>query len=326
MEPYHLAQDFEEPIDYKLSDAMTDCRHENQRQQDPYWIGVPNCRSRFTFRKQVRGRMSSDVHVSFDEVARRVVPTSKKDSSNQLLFFGCSYTWGEGVEDEETFANQVTSRLAIPVRAFNLSAMGWGPNHVLRLLQNRNEPRMKGIQPGSGVAIYTFIDDHIRRVFGNRETFRGPSHVNDPYYYLRDGRLVNGGSFESGRPLWSSILELLAHSELLSYFHIDLPLAGDQDFVLFAAIIREIRDTLKEKYGINTFIFSIFPGDNYYASRLLPLLQHEGVEVFDFSEVDIDGLMKGRNLLFGNYHPSPLSHRFYADLLVREMRKRSIQF
>jgi hypothetical protein len=94
-----------------------------------------------------------------------------------------------------------------------------------------------------------------------------------PFFDLDEhGDLRYNGTFAQGRPFLTSLYHLLNPSETLKYFHADWPKVGDQQIRLFAALILDIRDRLKERYGIKTLIFSVYPGERRYIDRLKPIL------------------------------------------------------
>jgi hypothetical protein len=54
-------------------------------------------------RLEVGGRLSFDVHYSTDRFGRRMTVVEAPERRRELaLFFGCSVTWGAGVEDDQT--------------------------------------------------------------------------------------------------------------------------------------------------------------------------------------------------------------------------------
>jgi hypothetical protein len=71
-----------------------------------------------------------------------------------LLFVGCSFTWGLGVKNEDTYAVQVGRMLGVP--SVNLAMGGYGSiQSLLRLRAN------VGLQPK--VVVYGFLETHLER-------------------------------------------------------------------------------------------------------------------------------------------------------------------
>ena len=125
-----------------------------------------------------------DVHYTIDPSGRRVtIPSASiAHSKKQILFFGCSFVFGIGINDDETLSSQVAAQ-TVQYEVFNYGVGGWGPNNLLRLLNSKSFgsdlPKKKGI------AIYEFIDHHMDRIFGSLNLFQlNPDWINSlPFYF-----------------------------------------------------------------------------------------------------------------------------------------------
>src|SRR5437879_10062020 len=80
-----------------------------------------------------------------------------------LLFFGCSMTFGLGVNDNETMPFYM-AQYASHYRPYNYGVSGYGPHYMLAQLQRGD--LTKDIHETHGIALYTFIDHHIDRPIG----------------------------------------------------------------------------------------------------------------------------------------------------------------
>ena len=88
-----------------------------------------------------------------DNYGRRKVvknPTAK----HFVAFFGCSFTFGNSIEDEETLPAQF-AKLDKTAAAYNYGAPGTGPNYLLSMLRNRD--LRNEIPEKNGIGIYTFL-------------------------------------------------------------------------------------------------------------------------------------------------------------------------
>jgi lysophospholipase L1-like esterase len=101
------------------------------------------------------GKPKLEYHIYTDQRGARVDRPGLVTSDHMdALFIGDSFTWGAGVEAQDTFADGVASRLGISV--LNLSFGGYGTLQALQLLQ-----RNRDLTPR--VIVYTVIADHMRR-------------------------------------------------------------------------------------------------------------------------------------------------------------------
>lgn len=126
-----------------------------------------------------------DVRYGFDAQGRRVTPTSDARPQAELLLFGCSYTFGHGLEDQETWAWKLGKLLGPKWQVSNYAFSGFGPQQMLTLLE---EGKVDISPAPKRVALFLTIYDHIYRNAGL--TLYQPG----VRYTLRDdGRLERDG-------------------------------------------------------------------------------------------------------------------------------------
>jgi hypothetical protein len=253
------------------------------------------------------------VPYSIDSYGRRITPV--EDSAprpNYVLFFGGSYAFGEGVNDDETTPYYV-SKVAPDYRAYNYGVGGYGPQHMLANLQRENITAE--IEESQGLLIYIFINEHVLRAIGSMGIHVQRGEVM-PYYYIdTDGKLKRNGDLVSGRPVLSVLYNVVGSSQILKFFHFDLPLEpGDRDFQTTARIIEEARNVYREKFHNDQFYVLIFPGLG--VPELLPYLDAAGVKYLDYSHLP---QMYDEDFWLGEGHPTAKAHRLVAEKLVQEL-------
>jgi hypothetical protein len=202
-------------------------------------------------------------------------PISQYDDK-AVFFFGDSFTFGEGVNDEDTLPQQFS--VASGIRVINFGVQGYGPHQMLRMLEI-NRPRI--VESNDPLAIvYTILpSEHMVRAAGRRFwDERGP------HYEVIDGALKYLGSF-GGFPLLVRILrQSYIYSALLDekirY------IITDNDRQRLLAILLRARDLSRSRYHAPFFVvlwgaYGDNPGDdtneNWVAQRLeeneVPTLQ-----------------------------------------------------
>lgn len=87
------------------------------------------------------------------------VPVVASGSKKPIVLFGCSQTWGENIGYEDTIGRKLSDLDKRTV--YNRAYTGWGIQHMI--FQLESEPLLDEI-PEPEYVIYTFIDDHIRRL------------------------------------------------------------------------------------------------------------------------------------------------------------------
>ena len=278
------------------------------------WLGyrpVPN--TQVIASRKAAEELLYRVHYSIDSVGRRVTPVDPLSPHPEyILFFGGSYTFGEGVNDDQTMPYYV-SALAPAYRAYNYGAGGYGPQQMLAKLQS--EDMTAEIEEPQGMLIYTFIGEHILRAIGSMRIHIQRGEVM-PYYYIDTaGNLIRQGDLASGRPGLSILYSILGKSQTLKLFNIDIPLKlSEEDFRATARIIEEARNVYREKFGSDRFYVLIYPG--FGAPELLPYLDAANITYLDYSDLpDI----YNEDFWLGEGHPTAKAHRIVAEKLVQDL-------
>lgn len=108
---------------------------------------------------------------------------SSQPDSAELVFLGCSITYGEGIHDKETFAyktGELCNRSSV-----NFGFSGFGTHQAYNIYLNKyaslNDHRQR-------VFVYSFIPDHILRA-----KCVYPWNINDPYFDWQSDSLVLKG-------------------------------------------------------------------------------------------------------------------------------------
>ncbi len=98
-----------------------------------------------------------------DPSGRRTTPNRKTIAPQaHALFLGCSFTFGQGVADDATLPAQFARYSNGYFQAYNDGVPGAGPSQAyLRLLQPET---FDEVRPREGIAIFSFIPDHLNRV------------------------------------------------------------------------------------------------------------------------------------------------------------------
>lgn len=94
-------------------------------------------------------------HVYTDARSARVNrPGEQTGATVDVMTLGCSFTWGAGIENEQTYAQRLGAALHAPVANFAMGSFG-SVQSFLMLLRNAD------LKPK--VVVYGFIPDHLRR-------------------------------------------------------------------------------------------------------------------------------------------------------------------
>ena len=101
--------------------------------------------------------------ITIDDMRKPII---KKNNTPSIILFGCSYTYGHMLNDNETFAAVLSDYSGRSV--YNLGISSTSPREILYFLQHQ-DLISKFIKDKDNVeyVIYTFIIDHIFRLYYN---------------------------------------------------------------------------------------------------------------------------------------------------------------
>jgi hypothetical protein len=156
---------------------------------------IPKANTRMT-RAEVEGRtFHHDVVYTTGPDHFRVVPEAAENPDACVLLFGDSFTFGDGVSDDETYAAQIVTRSGGRVAAQNFAVSGWGPHQFLAGLQSGRFQRAVRCRPTD--AVFLMVPSLIWRASGVMNSW----DTNGPRYRLgADGRPVRDGTLAISIP------------------------------------------------------------------------------------------------------------------------------
>ena len=261
-----------------------------------------------------------DVTYTINAQGRRVTPDAP-DADTAVLLFGCSFTLGEGLQDQQTLAWKLGEALGPRYQVFNFGLSGYGPHHMQALIE-RGLPelaRYKHIE-----AYHLAIRGHQRRVAGI-----SPWDRQGPRYVLQDGKAVRQGVFtDDGTFFWEGPLGPWLER---SYFFqgIKQPLAErlvplntlEKRLELTRAIIASSARQLRAAWPQANFTVLAWPPDT---SDLLKNLPESGVPVLDVQQwLPHVAEHPQQYKIPGDNHPNALANQLAAQGLAQKLRTRT---
>jgi len=138
-----------------------------------------------------------DVDYTIDGSGYRVTHGAAAPDADTVVFFGDSFTYGEGLNDDQTLPQQYADAEQSRIKVINSGFSGYGAHQVLHLIQSG---RLDGqLGHGRRLFVYTAIEEHLMRDEGlGTWDFWGPRYVLDgdgvrytgPFHSELGGRLV----------------------------------------------------------------------------------------------------------------------------------------
>jgi len=265
-----------------------------------------------------------DVDYTIDSNGLRVAPPYRKDDlAGTALFFGCSFTFGEGLKDDETVPYQVGVQSGGLYRTFNFGFEAYSPSQMLAQIEHGIVQRVVDTPPR--YAFYIALPIHVWRLAG-RTAWGGHA----PRYVLdADGTVHQEGHFENRKPLALGLgLDGHLYGQLnKSALWRDLSLGDsritDDDIRLYFAVVRRSQQLLAAQYPGIQFRVILWPNQHVAQQRstyekLRDGFRQMGIPL-DLVEDILPGYATDRSpyiLGSADHHPNALADRLIAHYIV----------
>ncbi len=251
------------------------------------------------------GTLLFDVTYRTGPDGTRRVP-DRPDTGRTWHIFGGSYTFGNGLEDDQTIANQIQRRLP-DTRVFNHGCAGYGTSEAYQtlcdVLADRSDP---------AVFIYLFLDDHFRRTAVPRVMLDERWLWDKPRFVLDEAGLQHLGKV-SDNLAWTDRLHDRLSERSWVYRRLLrarssrwVPGPADQDLV--ASIIVEMKQRSDLVPGCRFVVVRLpmYPSDfdESALQRWHDVLRNHGVEVLDFSPILKNCIRRDKLSLDSCFYPT----------------------
>lgn len=270
----------------------------------------------------LNGSIIYNVTYLTDKYRRRTINEEYDNNNPHIILFGGSYAFGEGLNDDETLQYYLDKNMR-DYNIYNYAFSGYGPQHMLALLEKRN--LSKEVHSNSGIAIYVFLPFHIKRTIGSSYS---RWIYDSPYYLLdEDNILAKSGSFNSDRKVISAIYMIYGiikeRSNFLRLINLEFPLiTTDYHITLNKEILKKSK-MLYEKQFNGTLYLLVHPLNSYTRSKqstkLLEELRKEGLIILDYNISDRN---EYKISIPGDYHPNGELNKILSKKLSDDLKKR----
>jgi hypothetical protein len=265
-----------------------------------------------------------DVKYTIDSNGLRKAPPWRADNSaGTVLFFGCSFTFGTGLEDNETLPYQLGAQSGGRYRSFNFGFGGYCPAQMLAAIESGMVQRVVTTAPQ--YAFYVAIPHHVWRVAGRAflgertpryvleadETLHRAGKFADPKHRVGLPGRVEGQFNKSA--LWRRISRIAAR-------------ITDDDLRLYFAVVRRAQQLIASQYPKIQFRVILWPGLDYTQAsstydKLREGFHRMGIPV-DLVEDILPGIIADRSpfaLSPIDPHPNALANRLIAQYVLNKI-------
>ncbi len=273
----------------------------------------------FSSRKLARdGQQIYDVKYSIGEDGFRLTPNANSGVDRQINFLGCSFTFGEGLNDDQTLPHYA-AQLLTGYRVKNYAMHGWGVHQALAVLESVHEP--------SRINFLLTVPWHA-----DRSACIPFYSVGSPRYVLNgsDGLRREGVCRQTLHEMPWPIRSMITRPNLYQLINQNLFRSQDREIDLYLAIIKRIRDVSAEQgsqlvVGFMKADQSLFVG-RYSNERILSILHEWGIPVIDMTLAEKPERLPRKYFIHEqDRHPSAAANQARATLLAEYLKGRPVK-
>jgi hypothetical protein len=257
------------------------------------------------------GPVIYDAAYTVDKDGNRIVRGN--DTGPAVVFFGDSFTFGDGVNDADTLPQRFANLFDGQRRVLNLGVSGYGPQQFLREVETGLKDEQIGAQPAAFVFL-TSPFHAMRTACKESWTNRGPRYALEGDSLAFKGECYAGGTAMAREFLENTALYRKAIRPLLVY-----PTHADVD--LYIRILAEAVRVSKAKYGVETIVPFVraapeyLAGSGYDNAAVIDALKARGVHVVDMTLAD----EPSKGLIYtikGDGHPTGAANQVRAGRIA----------
>ena len=215
----------------------------------------------------------------------RQTPVSENSRHKFAVFFGDSFTFGVGVNDDETLPYYFGEEAA-EYRPYNYGVPGGAVQNMYHKLST--EDLTGQIKESSGIAVYWYFGFHTNRVVGGMPGFNKWADTT-ACYELENDTLVLRGNFRQAHPWRSFLYDMLYLSSTCRYVGFYLPVAHtEKHYDTAALMLLESIRLFKAQFPKSDFIVLFWNGKVPYLP-VMERLNTQGVHTITVRDF-LDGI------------------------------------
>jgi len=265
-----------------------------------------------------------DVNYTIDENGHRITTNNSfnKNLKKSILFFGCSFTYGDGVQDNESLPYLFNSKTNNKYNVYNFAFSGYGAHQMLAILDNNIEKKSIKNNEKVHYVFYQAILDHINRVAFSSY----PKYVLDNKDEILFVRPEVQNFVETRKPKSLILLKLTSLNHQKQRADI-----SNHERDLFIKVIRKSRDLVQQKYQAKFVVIlwdltkknnQLVSENEYNLNYVVDGLKKEKIDYILVSSILDDYKNNSQQYTInGDGHPSPLAYKKIADYLTKNIIK-----
>jgi hypothetical protein len=245
-------------------------------------------------------------------------PWDNREDASSVLFFGCSITFGEGMEDDETMPYKVGIACGGQYRVYNFGFVGYGTHQMLSAIEHGLLDSIVRVKPVC--AIYQAIPGHINRLLG-----LNPWGRRGPRYILGEGNRVKYAGFfhevNERNYILRKIENQMDKSHLYKRISRGINKINDDDIELFIRMVARSKQLLEKQYPGIQFHVILWDYKGRLSDTIIEALKGEGINTHLISNIlpDFHQDQPKYRISPHDWHPNALAHELIAKYVAHRI-------
>ncbi len=270
-----------------------------------------------------------DMSYKTDKNGLRVSYPRSELNKNAILFFGCSITFGDGLNDNHTLPYRVGILGKNEVNTYNFGYSGYGPHQMLAAIEN--DLITQSVEEKPKYAIYSAMPGHILRSAGLQSWIVS---WHDPHYEIdKNDKLYHAGYFDDEferPPLKSRIYAILSNSYILKKIHKPFAynmkrLQNEDDLKRYIKIVVKSRDLFELQNPGSEFHVIFWPlkdafNNDEVLEKTLSQLKSHNIRIHLVSDILPEYYQNNPyyQIAFDS-HPTPYANNLLAEYILKNI-------
>ena len=244
------------------------------------------------------------------------LPEGLEYKTKPIVLFGCSYTYGYNLANEQSFHYKLSKATKRPV--YNQAFIGWGAQHML--YQTELESFYQKISEPEYV-IYTFIDDHVRRAY--LLSFCSANFLNETAYLRykeENNKLIE---IKNTDPFLRFIRRLYITNVINQYtakIYTSIELNEEKSYDFLFKHLSQSKKNMEKKWKNTKYVVLIYNTHKPIGKKYLKQkLREENFIVLDAKELTNENLFDSKYMQ-PNYHPTEAAWDLLVPKIVETLK------
>jgi len=226
-------------------------------------------------------------------------------SENAYIFLGCSFTFGDGLNDNQTLPYYFSKLMNFNANVLNLGIIGRSTNFTLNMLNCDYIEKYVGKAKNKHF-IYSLISDHMMRNFNFKRYYRSDSWLYEKGVWKRTEQPLGKIKIIFAKSCIFRKIFLARIEEWNKSFY--------EDYMIIS--LNKIRDLVKLKYNAK-FTLIVWPSIEINFKKRLALENFDIIELPEYFEPHEQGTQY--KILYDD-HPTAKANEEIAGMLYKHLR------